>query len=63
MNKSLKLDPSSLENSNTTTNLEKINVNNDLSSCSLYAIDITTEWVKLLVKLFLILSIIIYLGS
>lgn len=43
INKSLKLDSSSSDNSKTTTNLEKINVNNDLSSCSLYAIDITTE--------------------
>lgn len=29
--------------SKTITNLEKINVNNELSSCSLYAIDVTTE--------------------
>lgn len=43
INKSLRLDSSSSDKSKTTTNLEKINVNNDLSSCSLYAIDITTE--------------------
>jgi len=42
INKSLKLDSISSDVSKT-TNLEKINVNNELSSCSLYAIDVTTE--------------------
>jgi len=47
ISKSIKLDSSIEEhltnNSNITTNLEKINVNNELSSCSLYAINVTTE--------------------
>jgi len=41
--KTLKSDDESLENLNAVTNLEKINVNNELSSCSLYAINVTTE--------------------
>lgn len=45
INKSLKLDSISSDVSKT-TNLEKINVNNELSSCSLYAIDVTTELLK-----------------
>lgn len=43
INKSIELDSSLSNSSNITTNLEKINVNNELSSCSLYAIDVTTE--------------------
>jgi len=43
INKSLKTDSISSDVSTTITNLEKINVNNELSSCSLYAIDVTTE--------------------
>lgn len=42
-NKSPETDNSSLVNSNIATNLEKINVTDRLSSCSLYAIDVTTE--------------------
>ncbi|XP_026823110.1 uncharacterized protein LOC113561091 isoform X2 [Rhopalosiphum maidis] len=45
INKSLKTDSISSDVSKT-TNLEKINVNNELSSCSLYAIDVTTELLK-----------------
>jgi len=43
INKSIELDSSLSNSSNTTTNLEKINVNDELSSCSLYAINVTTE--------------------
>lgn len=43
INKSLISDSISSDVSKTITNLEKINVNNELSSCSLYAIDVTTE--------------------
>lgn len=43
INKSLKSDSISSDVSKTITNLETINVNNDLTSCSLYAIDVTTE--------------------
>lgn len=43
INKSLISDSISSDVSKTITNLEKINVNDDLSSCSLYAIDVTTE--------------------
>ncbi|CAI6347770.1 unnamed protein product [Macrosiphum euphorbiae] len=46
INKSLILDSISSNVSKTITNLEKINVNNELSSCSLYAIDVTTELLK-----------------
>lgn len=42
ISKSSESNSGSLLNSET-RNLEKINVNNDLSSCSLYAIDVTTE--------------------
>lgn len=41
--KSLNSDSLSLDSSKTTKNLENINVNNELSSCSVYAIDVTTE--------------------
>jgi len=46
ISKSIELDSSLSNSSNTTTNLEKINVNNELSSCSLYAINVTTELLK-----------------
>ncbi|XP_008187590.1 uncharacterized protein LOC100164814 isoform X2 [Acyrthosiphon pisum] len=46
INKSLISDSISSDVSKTMTNLEKINVNNELSSCSLYAIDVTTELLK-----------------
>ncbi|XP_022177506.1 uncharacterized protein LOC111038632 [Myzus persicae] len=46
INKSLISDSISSDVSKTITNLEKINVNNELSSCSLYAIDVTTELLK-----------------
>lgn len=39
----LELDLTSFDSMKTTAHLENINVNNELSSCSLYAIDITTE--------------------
>ncbi|XP_025196411.1 uncharacterized protein LOC112595425 [Melanaphis sacchari] len=45
INKSLKSDFISSDISKT-TNLEKINVNDELTSCSLYAIDVTTELLK-----------------
>jgi len=43
ISKSIELDSSLSNSSNTTTNLGKINVNDELSSCSLYAINVTTE--------------------
>ncbi|XP_050433412.1 uncharacterized protein LOC126841139 [Adelges cooleyi] len=45
LNKSLDID-SALSNKSKNTYLKKINVNNKLSSCSLYAIDLTTELLK-----------------
>lgn len=39
----LELDLTSFDSMKMTAHLENINVNNELSSCSLYAIDITTE--------------------